>query len=83
MKNVFESMAKALKEFNDENEQDLIIDTQNADDENSVEGEVVKPIVDTELGYESDADDIDISGKSYIGKKVIDCQICGSRFLCR
>lgn len=80
MKNVFESMAKALKEFNDENEQDLIIDTQNADDENSVEGEVVKPIVDTELGYESDADDIDISGKSYIGKKVIDCQICGSAF---
>lgn len=81
MKNVFESMALALKEFKDNNEDELVLDSpeENATDER-IEGEVVQPVIDPELGYESETGDIDMSGRSYIGKKVIDCNICGSAF---
>ena len=50
------------------------------EEEQAVAGEVVTPIIDPELGYESEFEPEQLDGKSYIGKSVCFCNICQAAF---
>lgn len=45
--------------------------------ESDFEDEVIKQVVDPELGFDFDVEPEDLEGRSYLGKKVIECSICG------
>lgn len=54
------------------------------EDEQSVEGEVITPVIDPELGYDYDENEEEIEQQieetSYVGKGVVECHVCSNAF---
>ncbi len=76
--------SRALKEAEYEVVDDeLVTITEPVEDGEELEahpGEEIEPIIDPELGLDSDIDEEEVKNKSYIGKKVSVCEVCGTVF---